>query len=123
MHTRGIFPLEATRLIADAWNVLDAWYASHLSEAALQWLVDKPSRACSPTPATAATMRPPIVFVIQMLEELGQIVALEGAFRDIVPNRLGIFMRYLVIRGPQGKNQVIRGALIFRLVDVQAKTP
>ena len=24
----------------DAWNVLDAWYASHLSEAALQWLVD-----------------------------------------------------------------------------------
>jgi hypothetical protein len=33
--------------------------------------------------------------------------SLEGAFRDIVPNRLGIFMRYLVIRGPQGKNQVI----------------
>lgn len=24
----------------DAWNVLDAWYASHLSDAALQWLVD-----------------------------------------------------------------------------------
>jgi len=24
----------------DAWCVLDAWYASHLSEAALQWLVD-----------------------------------------------------------------------------------
>jgi hypothetical protein len=22
----------------DAWNVLDAWYASHLSEAALKWL-------------------------------------------------------------------------------------
>jgi hypothetical protein len=39
VHTRGIFPLEAARLIADAWNVLDAWYASHLSEAALQWLV------------------------------------------------------------------------------------
>jgi len=36
VHTRGIFPLEAARLIADAWNVLDAWYASHLSEAALQ---------------------------------------------------------------------------------------
>jgi hypothetical protein len=26
VHTRGIFPLEAARLIADAWNVLDAWY-------------------------------------------------------------------------------------------------
>jgi hypothetical protein len=25
----------------DAWNVLDAWYACHLSDAALQWLVDK----------------------------------------------------------------------------------
>ena len=25
----------------DAWNVLDAWYASHLSDLALQWLVDK----------------------------------------------------------------------------------
>ena len=24
----------------DAWNVLDAWYACHLSDAALQWLVD-----------------------------------------------------------------------------------
>ena len=24
----------------DAWNVLDAWYASHLSDAALKWLVD-----------------------------------------------------------------------------------
>ena len=24
----------------DAWNVLDAWYASHLSDAALRWLVD-----------------------------------------------------------------------------------
>ena len=24
----------------DAWNVLDAWYASHLSDAALQWLVN-----------------------------------------------------------------------------------
>jgi hypothetical protein len=24
----------------DAWNVLDAWYAYHLSDAALQWLVD-----------------------------------------------------------------------------------
>ena len=24
----------------DAWNVLDAWYASHLSDVALQWLVD-----------------------------------------------------------------------------------
>ena len=24
----------------DAWNVLDAWYACHLSEVALQWLVD-----------------------------------------------------------------------------------
>jgi hypothetical protein len=24
----------------DAWNVLDAWYASHLSDAAMQWLVD-----------------------------------------------------------------------------------
>jgi hypothetical protein len=24
----------------DAWNVLDAWYASHLSDLALQWLVD-----------------------------------------------------------------------------------
>ena len=24
----------------DAWNVLDAWYAGHLSDAALQWLVN-----------------------------------------------------------------------------------
>ena len=24
----------------DAWNVLDAWYASHLSDPALKWLVD-----------------------------------------------------------------------------------
>ena len=24
----------------DAWNVLEAWYACHLSDAALQWLVD-----------------------------------------------------------------------------------
>ena len=24
----------------DAWNVLDAWYACHLSDAALEWLVD-----------------------------------------------------------------------------------
>ena len=24
----------------DAWNVLDAWYACRLSDAALQWLVD-----------------------------------------------------------------------------------
>jgi hypothetical protein len=24
-----------------AWNVLDAWYASHLSDAALQWLVTR----------------------------------------------------------------------------------
>ena len=24
----------------DAWNVLDAWYACHLSDAALQWLVN-----------------------------------------------------------------------------------
>jgi hypothetical protein len=23
----------------DAWNVLDAWYADHLSDAALEWLV------------------------------------------------------------------------------------
>jgi hypothetical protein len=25
----------------DAWNVLDAWYADHLSDAALEWLVSK----------------------------------------------------------------------------------
>ena len=25
---------------SDAWNVLDAWYACHLSDAALKWLVD-----------------------------------------------------------------------------------
>ncbi len=25
----------------DAWDVLDAWYADHLSEAALEWLVSK----------------------------------------------------------------------------------
>ena len=24
----------------DAWNVLDAWYADHLSDAALEWLVN-----------------------------------------------------------------------------------
>jgi hypothetical protein len=24
----------------DAWNVLDAWYGCHLSDVALQWLVD-----------------------------------------------------------------------------------
>jgi hypothetical protein len=24
----------------DAWNLLDAWYASHLSDAALRWLVN-----------------------------------------------------------------------------------
>ena len=24
----------------DAWNVLDAWYACHLSDTALKWLVD-----------------------------------------------------------------------------------
>ncbi len=24
----------------DAWNVLDAWYACHLSDAALRWLID-----------------------------------------------------------------------------------
>lgn len=24
----------------NAWNVLDAWYASHLSDAALRWLVN-----------------------------------------------------------------------------------
>ncbi len=24
----------------DAWNVLDAWYAGHLSDAALEWLVN-----------------------------------------------------------------------------------
>jgi hypothetical protein len=24
----------------DAWNVLDAWYAGHLSDMALQWLVN-----------------------------------------------------------------------------------
>ena len=24
----------------DAWNVLDAWYACHLSDVALHWLVD-----------------------------------------------------------------------------------
>ena len=29
---------------SDAWNVLDAWYACHLSDAALKWLVDKPDQ-------------------------------------------------------------------------------
>jgi len=42
-----------------------------------------------------------------MLQELGQIVAFEGAFRDIVPDRLGVVMSDLVIGGSQGKHQVI----------------
>jgi hypothetical protein len=45
-----------------------------------------------------------IVVVMQMLQELGQIVALEDAFRDIVPNHLGIIMRDLVIGRSHGKN-------------------
>ena len=48
-----------------------------------------------------------IVVVIQMLQELGQIVALEGVFRDRVPDRLGVMARDHVIGGSQRKSQVI----------------
>ena len=35
MITRGLLKSDG-----GAWNVLDAWYASHLSDATLKWLVD-----------------------------------------------------------------------------------
>jgi hypothetical protein len=43
-----------------------------------------------------------------MLLEFVEIVALEGAFWDRVPNRRGLFFGYLVVGGPQLKNQVVR---------------
>ena len=43
-----------------------------------------------------------------MLHELGQVVALERAFRDRGPRRLGLFRGYLVIGRSELKDQVIR---------------
>ena len=40
----------------DAWNVLDAWYACHLSEVALQWLVD--NRVIKPEPVRRRGLDP-----------------------------------------------------------------
>ena len=43
MHEADIAEAIARDLLktdGDAWNVLDAWYAGHLSDAALQWLVN-----------------------------------------------------------------------------------
>ena len=43
MYDVDVAESTARRLLksdGDAWNVLDAWYASHLSDLALQWLVD-----------------------------------------------------------------------------------
>ena len=42
MHEADIAKATARGLLksdGDAWNVLDAWYALHLSDPALQWLV------------------------------------------------------------------------------------
>ena len=41
------------------------------------------------------------VVIFKMLHEFGQIVALERAFRDRVPNRRGFFFGYLVVGRPQ----------------------
>ena len=43
-----------------------------------------------------------------MVPEFGKIVALEGAFGDRIPNRFGLFLRYLIAGRSQVKNEVIR---------------
>ncbi len=49
-----------------------------------------------------------LVLPAEMVPEFGKVVALERAFGDAVPSRLGLLLRYLFIGRSEVKNQIIR---------------
>jgi hypothetical protein len=49
-----------------------------------------------------------LLMLVQMLHELVEVFALQGALCDRIPNRLSFFSRDFVIGWPEIKNQVVR---------------